>query len=108
VFRVSGVHPPTPDSAEQVALPHHPEHLLVMHLQSLPFQLLSNPPVAIAGILKTHGFNLTSQIRLVLRLYLALALEPVIEAAPCKLHHLTLPLDSNTETSPCPDDLPFL
>jgi len=57
VVRVGGLHPPAPDPTEQVALPHQPQHLLVIHSQSLSLQLLSNPPIAIAGILKADGFN---------------------------------------------------
>jgi hypothetical protein len=60
VLGVGGLYPPVPDPTEQVTFPHQPQHLLVIHLQSFPLQLLSNPPVAIAWIFEADGFNLAS------------------------------------------------
>jgi hypothetical protein len=108
VFAIGGLCPPALDPAEQIALPHQPQHPFVVYQPSVSLQLLRYPPVAITGELDTNSLDEVNEVRLRFHPIGIPCFTSAVEGAPGDIHEFTPPPDAADEGPPPGDDCPFL
>jgi len=105
MFAVSGRDPLSPRPAEQIALSHQPQHLLVIDDKLFVLKLLGHPAVTVAGELQADGFNAAGDVGI---LSGRTSFTPVVKCAPGDVHETAPPPDTADEVLPLADDFPFL
>ena len=108
VFAVGGLRPSALDPAEQIALPHQPQHPLVVNQSSVLLQLLRYPPVAVARKLKADSLDAVYEVRLRSHPVGIPGFTSVVEGTPGEIHEFTPPPDAADEGPPPGDEFPFL